>query len=193
MAVNRTTEFGTYHIADNPQAYQPMRTNNFRFLVYGLDRLLVVGGDENDDQDYIKNAQEVIDFSVVSFDAPNFQQQTIPIRRGNSQVNYAGIPTWNQGQLQINDYAGVNSKSILQAWQALSYDVINDTIPSTEKYKRDAVVMEYLPDNTLVRYWELKGCWVSAISETGFNNEDANKKTVTATITYDWAIPHLAD
>ncbi len=177
MAVNKTTEFGTYHIADNPQAFQPMRSNNFRFLVYGLDRLLVVGGDENDDNDYIKNAQEVIDFSVVSFDAPNFNQNTVQVRRGNSMVNYAGV----------------NSKSILQAWQALSYDVVNDTIPSAEFYKRDAVVMEYLPDNTLVRYWELKGCWVSSLSETGFNNENADKKTVTATITYDRAIPHLAD
>ena len=193
MAVNKTTEFGTYHIADNPQSYQPMRTNNFRFLVYGLDRLLVVGGDEEDDNDYIKNAQEVIDFSVVSFDAPNFTQQPITISRGNSKVNYAGVPNWSTGNLTINDYAGVNSKSILQAWQALSYDVVNDTIPSAEKYKRDAVVMEYLPDNTLIRYWELKGCWVSGLSETGFNNEDASKKTVTATITYDRAIPHLAD
>lgn len=193
MAVNKTTEFGTYHIADNPQAFQPMRSNNFRFLVYGLDRLLVVGGDEDDDSDYIKNAQEVIDFSVVSFDAPNFNQSPIPIRRGNSQVNYAGVPQWNSGNLVINDYAGVNSKSILQAWQALSYDVVNDTIPSAEHYKRDAVVMEYLPDNTLVRYWELKGCWVSGLSETGFDNENTNKKIVTAQITYDRAIPHLAD
>lgn len=193
MAVNKTTEFGTYHIADNPQAFQPMRTNNFRFLVYGLDRLLVVGGDEDDDNDYIKNAQEVIDFSVVSFDAPNFNQQSVQVRRGNSMVNYAGVPTWNQGNLVINDYAGVNSKSILQAWQALSYDVVNDTIPSAEFYKRDAVVMEYLPDNTLVRYWELKGCWVSSLSETGFDNENSGKKTVTAQITYDRAIPHLAD
>ena len=93
MAVNKTTEFGTYHIADNPQAFQPMRSNNFRFLVYGLDRLLVVGGDEDDDSDYIKNAQEVIDFSVVSFDAPNFQQQSVDIRRGNSMVRYAGVPS----------------------------------------------------------------------------------------------------
>ena len=93
----------------------------------------------------------------------------------------------------INDYAGVNSKSILQAWQALSYDVVNDTIPSAEVYKRNAVVMEYLPDNTLVRYWELEGCWVSGLSETGFNNEDANKKIVTAQITYERAISHLAD
>ncbi len=193
MAVNKTTEFGTYHIADNPQAFQPLRTNNFRFLVYGLDRLLVVGGAEEDDNDYIKNAQEVIDFSVVSFDAPNFTQNPVQIRRGNSLVNYAGVPNWSQGTLIINDYAGVNSKSILQAWQALSYDVVNDTIPSAEHYKRDAVVMEYLPDNTLVRYWELKGCWVSGLSETGFNNENADKKTVTATITYDRAIPHLAD
>lgn len=194
MAVNRTTEFGTYHIADNPQAFQPVRTNNFRFLVYGLDRLLVVGGNENDDNDYIKNAQEVLDFSVVSFDAPSFSQQPIQINRGNSMVNYAGKPQWSgSSNLVINDYAGVNSKSILQAWQALSYDVVNDTIPSAEHYKRDAVVMEYLPDNTLLRYWELKGCWVSNLTETGFDNDNPNKKIVTATITYDRALPHLAD
>lgn len=193
MPVSKTTEFGTYHIADNPQAFQPVRQNNFRFLVYGLDRLLVVGGNEEDDNDYIKNAQEVLDFSVVSFEAPSFSQQPINVRRGNSQVNYAGVPNWSQGNLVINDYAGVNSKSILQAWQALSYDVINDTIPSADKYKRDAVVMEYLPDNTLLRYWELKGCWVSQLSETGFNNDSGDKKTVTAQITYDRAIPHLAD
>ena len=193
MAVNKTTEFGTYHIADNPTAYQPLRSNNFRFLIYGLDRLLIVGGDEDDDNDYIKNAQEVLDFSVVSFDAPNFTQQTVQVNRGNSTVNYAGKPQWQSGTLTIVDYAGVNSKSILQAWQALSYDVINDTIPSADKYKKDAVVMEYLPDNTLVRYWELKGCWVSGLSETGFNNDSPDKKTVQATITYDRALPHLAD
>ena len=39
-----STTAGTYHLANNPQAYQPVRTNNFRFLVQGLDNLLRVGG-----------------------------------------------------------------------------------------------------------------------------------------------------
>ena len=78
-----STNFGTYHLADNPKSYQPIRTNNFRFLVSGLDRLLRVAGDANDANDYITNGQEVIDFSVVSFTVPDFQQQPIEINRGN--------------------------------------------------------------------------------------------------------------
>lgn len=162
-----TTNFGTYHLADNPKSYQPIRTNNFRFLVSGLDSLLRVAGDANDRDDYITNGQEVIDFSVVSFTVPDFQQSPIDINRGNSTVHYAGKASFNSGTLVINDFAGADGKSVLRAWQALSYNVVDDTIPSSDVYKKDAVVLEYLPDNTLVNYWELKGCWVSSIQESG--------------------------
>lgn len=148
----------TYHLANNPQAYQPVRTNNFRFLVQGLDNLLRVGGNEDNKNDYITNAQEVIEYSVISFDAPHFKQTPLEVRRGNSKVYYAGVPEFSAGQLKINDFAGANGKSVLEAWQNLSYDVYNDTVATSDKYKMDAIVLEYLPDDTLVRYWELKGC-----------------------------------
>ena len=188
-----TTNFGTYHLADNPKSYQPIRTNNFRFLVSGLDNLLRVAGDENNLDDYINNGQEVIDFSVVSFSVPDFQQSPIDINRGNSTVHYAGKASFNSGTLVINDFAGADGKSVLRAWQALSYNVVDDTIPSSDVYKKDAVVLEYLPDNTLVNYWELKGCWVSSIQESGWDNNNADKKTLTGTIVYDRAIPHKPD
>lgn len=188
-----TTNFGTYHLADNPKSYQPIRTNNFRFLVSGLDNLLRVAGDENNLDDYINNGQEVIDFSVVSFTVPDFQQSPIDINRGNSTVHYAGKASFNSGTLVINDFAGADGKSVLRAWQALSYNVVDDTIPSSDVYKKDAVVLEYLPDNTLVNYWELKGCWVSSIQESGWDNNNADKKTLTGTIIYDRAIPHKPD
>ena len=162
-----TTEFGTYHLSDNPKQYQPVRTNNFRFIVQGLDRLLRLGGDAADENDYITNAQEVIDFSVVKFDVPDFKQDEIQIARGNSTIYFAGKASYNSGTLVINDFAGADSKSIIRAWQALSYNPIDDTIPSADKYKIDAVVLEYLPDNTLINYWELKGCWVTGVRETG--------------------------
>ena len=148
----KSTEFGTYHISNNPRAYQPVRTNNFRFIVQGLDRLLRLGGDENNTEDYIYNAQEVLDFSVVSFDEPDFQQEEISINRGNSTVYFAGKASYSSGSLVINDFAGADGKSVLRSWQALSYNPIDDTIPSSDKYKVDAVVMEYLPDNTLINY-----------------------------------------
>lgn len=185
-----TTEFGTYHLADNPKSYEPVRTNNFRFIVPGLERLLRVGGTLGDKSDYITNGTEIIDFSVISFDAPHFQQNPIQVQRGNSTINFAGKPQFSNGTLTINDFTGADGKSVLEAWQALSYDVVNDTINTSDKYKMNATVLEYLPDNTLVRYWEIIGCWVSGIQEDGWNNESANKKTVRATITYDRAIPH---
>lgn len=188
-----TTEFGTYHLAHNPSAYQPVRTNNFRFIVNGLDKLLKVGGNEEIAEDYFYNAQEVLDFSVISFDAPHFRQEPIEVNRGNSAIKFAGKAKYGDTTLVINDFAGANGKSILEAWQALAYDPVNDTINSSDKYKVDAVVLEYLPDNTLVRYWELIGCWVSGLDEDGWNNDSANKKTVKATITYDYAIPHQPD
>ena len=188
-----TTNFGTYHLADNPRQYQPVRTNNFRFLVQGLDSLLRVAGDENDPNDYINNAQEVIDFSVVRFDEPDFEQATLDINRGNSTIHFAGKASYSSKELVVNDFAGADGKSILWAWQALSYNPVDDTIPSSDVYKKDAVVLEYLPDNTLINYWELKGCWVSRINVTGYNNDSSDKKTVTATIVYDRAIPHKAE
>jgi len=188
-----TTEFGTWHLADNPKQYQPVRTNNFRFLVSGLDNLLRVAGDANDAGDYITNSQEVLDFSVVRFDEPDFSQDKIDINRGNSTIHYAGKASYKDNSLVINDFAGADGKSVLRAWQALSYDPVNDTIPSSDVYKKDATVLEYLPDNTLINYWELKGCWVSSISVTGYDNDNSQKKTVTATIVYDRAIPHKAE
>ena len=187
------TNYGVYHLADNPAQYQPVRTNNYRCICHGLEELVRVGGDENNRNDYLENAQEVIDFSVVSFDAPNFTQDEIQIRRGNSTVYFAGTARFNTSNLVINDFVGADGKSILQAWQALSYDVVNDIINPSTKYKKDMLILEYTPDNVLIKVWELKGCWVTSLTETGYSSESPAKKTVTATIRYDRAIPRKPD
>ena len=187
------TNYGVYHLADNPAQYQPVRTNNYRCICQGLEELIRVGGDENNRNDYLENAQEVIDFSVVSFDAPNFTQDEIQIRRGNSTVYFAGTPRFNTSNLVINDFVGADGKSILQAWQALSYDVVNDVINPSTKYKKDMLILEYTPDNVLLKVWELKGCWITSLTETGYSSESPAKKTVTATIRYDRAIPRKPD
>lgn len=197
--------FGTYHLADNPTEYQPVRKNNFRFILTGVDALLragitnAEGGADNLDEyigrsdDIIHGSQDVLDFSVVSFKAPHFKQEELNVKRGNSTVYYAGVPTFDAGDLVVNDFVGADSKSVLMAWQALSYNVVEDTIPSSNVYKKDATVLEYLPDNTLVRYWELKGCWVTGISEDDWDNNSGDRKTVTATIRFDRAIMHMPD
>ena len=185
------TSYGVYHLADNPSAFQPMRSNNFIFVVdHKLIDLLRAESAEFIDDSFIAASDKILEYSVASFDVPHFTQNEIPIKRGNSTVYFAGAPTFQTKNLVVNDYAGAGSKSVLEAWQNLSYNVEDDTINTSDKYKVNATVLEYLPDNTLIRYWELKGCWVSGISEEGWSSDNAEKKRITATIRYDWAIPY---
>lgn len=188
------SEYGSFHLAANPTIYEPVRTNNFRFLAkFDNVQLLKVGENAADRNSYIRNGQEIIDFSVVSFQVPHFTQEPIQIYRGNSRVQYAGRPSWSNGNLVINDYVGADGKSVLMAWQSLSYSVIDDTISTADKYKINATVMEYTADYKLVRYWDLIGCWISGLSEDDWTNDSGNNKKITATISYDRAIPHLPD
>ena len=71
MADNR----GTYHLTDNPDIYEPARNNNFEFLITGIDDILKAGVDtgvtpQNDD--YIKNGQEVLRVAVEASSVPHF-------------------------------------------------------------------------------------------------------------------------
>ena len=187
---------GTYHLTDNPTLYEPARTNNFEFVVTGLDSLLEAGVDEATatNSDYITNAQEVIRVSVSSSSVPHFTLGDVSIKRGNSTVHFAGTPTFSSTSLVLNDYIGARTKSVLLAWQALCYNVREDTVGRAADYKKNCTLIEYTPDyKEVVRYWDLIGCWISALNETGFNNENNDNVQVTATITYDRAIPHLPD
>ena len=60
-------------------------------------------------------------------------------------------------------------------------------------YKKDCTLIEYTPDYKQVRYWELKGCWISELSEEPFDMNNGDKREISATIQYDRAIPHMPD
>lgn len=186
---------GTYHLADNPTLYEPQRSNNFEFVVTGLDNLLREGEAEaaTEDAAFIKNAQEVIKFSVNKMSVPHFSQKSIEIQRGNNTIKAAGVPTFEDSNLEVNDYIGADGKSVLMAWQRLSYDVVTEKVGRMSAYKKDCTLIERAPDYEIVRYWDLKGCWVSALKENDFDMSANEKRTITATITFDKAIMHLPD
>lgn len=194
MPVNLTQDgyFGTYHLADNPASYQPAVSNNYRFIVYGIDDMIRAGATD----DHITGGQEIIDFSVKSVTLPSFQQQPVTVNRGNSQVHFAGVPQWQAGSVVIYDYINADGKSVLQAWQAQQYDVNRDVVyrVATTGYKKDCHLIEYTTENKMVRYWELKGCWITNLTEQPFDSTNGNTaREITASIQYDRAIPHMPD
>lgn len=188
--------YGTYHLADNPQLFEPARSNNFEFVVTDIDNLLQAGVSEElaQDNDYIKNGQDIIRLSVVSYSVPHFTLSEIPVQRGNNTMYFAGVPSFESGTLKVNDYIGARTKDALLAWQALAYDVNTEKVHTSDKYKKNCQLIEYSPDyEEIIRTWDLKGCWITKLSEGDFNNEQNEKRTVEATIRFDKAIPHKPD
>ena len=188
---------GAYHLSSNSTLYEVQRSNNFEFQV-GFDltkKILKAGVTTTDETDYLnaRDSQEYLRLSVTQSSVPHFTQQPIEIKRGNSTIKAAGVPTFAEGSLVVNDFIGADAKSILMAWQRLSYDVTTEKVGKMSDYKVNCVLTEYTPNYEQVRYWDLIGCWISGISEPEHNMESGDKRQVTATIQYDYAIPHLAD
>ena len=178
---------GAYVLADNPNLYEIQRKNYFEFVVTDINGILRAGSTGEEGNARIDNAQEVLRVSVVSASIPHFTQTAIEIRRGNSVMKAAGVPSFNNGTLVVNDFIGADTKAVLMAWQNLSYNVRTEKVGLMSDYKKDAYLVEYTPDYQQVRKWRLHGCWVSGISETDYSQESNEKNTIQATIEYDRA------
>lgn len=180
---------GTIHLSDNPALFEVVRKNTFEFVVTDLDGIMRAGMIGNESNAYIPNAQEVLKLSVNKAFVPHFNQNIIEIKRGNSTIKYAGTPTWEDGTIQINDYIGADTLSVLMAWQNLSYNVEKETVGAvdTSPYKKDCYLIEYSPDLRKVRTFILEGCWISKIDSQEFSSDDGEKNQIGATITYDRA------
>lgn len=184
----------TYHLSTGiERTWQPGKGNFFEFVVEGLGDLLKPGVEEElaEDSDYITNGQEVIRLTVHETSIPHFELATLSIRRGNSVVKYAGVPTFNDGSLVCTDMIGAQSKAVLEAWQNLAYNVVTDKGGRAVNYKHNATLIEYTADHVRVRSWKLIGVWVSNISEEAYNVETDDIRRVTCTIQYDRAIPEI--
>ena len=188
-----TANVSSYHISDKT-FFQPAVSNAFQFIVNPeLATSLYAGVDNSTagEDDYLNKIDEIIRLSVVSGKIPHFTLEPIEIRRGNSKLTYAGMPSFDNEELTLHDFVGARTKDALLAWQALAYDVVHDVVRPAEYYKYDCQLVEYTPDmSKVVRSWTLKGCWISSISEDSFNLEERNKRSITASIQYDRAIPN---
>ena len=187
--------FGAYHLANNPKVYEPARSNTFRFVVTDIDNIRRVGysAEDNSAAARIANAQEMLEFSVAKTSIPHFTQTAIVIRRGNSVMKAAGLPEFGEGSLTINDFIGADGKSVLMAWQNLSYNVDTQMIGYMSDYKKNCWLIEYDPNYKIVRQWILYGCWVKGITEQEFDMEGGDKRQITAQIEYDYAKMQMPD
>ncbi len=190
-----STQIGTYHLADNPQLFEVQRQNNFEFVVTDIDGIIRAGALGTESNAKINNAQEMLRLSVTKAFVPHFTQEVVNIKRGNSTLKYAGVPSFPEGSIDFNDYIGADIKSILKAWQNLSYNVRTEKVGSLDvtNYKKDCYLIEYTPDYRKVRTWRLYGCWISSLSEGEYTSDSGDKHQISCTIQYDRAEIDLSE
>jgi len=214
-----TNKLGTYHISSDIQNYETARSNFFTLIIENLDELLYPEfsyNNANTTNEYVtgskygkKSGQEVLKLSINKAFIPHFTLGTIEIKRGNSIVKFADTPTWDGNKtLEFQDFVGLETKTVLMAWQALAYDVMTDTQGragnykldlngrkvSRQGYKKDCTLVEYTPDFQVVRYWKLIGCWISSLQESDFDvTNSGGGRQITCTFEYDRAEMHMND
>lgn len=199
MAVNDSITKGAYHISNNTVEYNPQRKNNFTLVVQGLTNLPRVGSIDSSigtltDDDIIANGQEQIILALRTCDVPQVTQNAININRGNSTIKFAGKPSFNSLNFEAYDYIGSDVKDTLLAWQNQSYNTKYDYVGNAWGYKKDCQLFQLTPTGDIVRYWDIKGAWLSSVQPGNFSVDSGDEaQTVSATLEYDWAEMRLPD
>lgn len=194
------TGISTYHLAANPELYEPSRNNAFAFVLDTskmADRIVLPGirDVEADNEDYLTRSDlaKNIEIAVAESSVPHFDIDVVEVRRGNSAMKFAGQVSFGEGSLKLNDYVGARTKDYLMAWRNQVYDVAEDVVNTADKYKFNCQLLEYAPDfSHVVRAWELVGCWPKSISEGSFSHDSQDKRQIDVTIVYDRAYPTYA-
>lgn len=180
------------HISTNLANYEAARSGFFSLIVDDLDNIVRASysGDPRAAaaSDKIPRAQEILKLNVIGFKPPHFKLAQHKFRRGNDVVQFAGVPDFDDSlSLKVDDIVGVDTKSILMAWQALAYNVYTRKGGRMKDYKKNCTLIEYTQDFEQVRSWTLYGCWISGIDDSDFDKENDGPRKLTATLVYDRA------
>ena len=178
--------------ANNIANYEAARSGFFTLIVDDIDNIIRANYTGEAAQagtgDKIAQAQQILKLNVVKAKVPHFSLTPIEYRGGNDVVKFAGVPQFEAGSIVVDDIVGLDTKSIVMAWQHLAYNVHTRKGGRMKDYKKQCTLCEYTQDFELVRSWKLHGCWVSSISEADFDKEsNGDKRQITATIEYDRA------
>jgi hypothetical protein len=183
------------HISTNLANYESARTGFFSLIVDDIDNIIKASysgaADAAADSDKIARAQEVLKLNVTKAPVPHFTLGVNKFKRGNDTVTFAGTPEFTSGNIVVDDVVGMDTKSILMAWQALAYNVHTRKGGRMKDYKKNCTLIEYTQDFEQVRSWTLYGCWISSISEGDFDKENDGKRQITAKLEYDRAEMNL--
>lgn len=187
----------TRHISTNLSNYEAGRTGFFTLEIAGLTNLLSPNYtgeiDAATETDAIPMAADILRLNVIKCPVPHFELTTNTYRRGNDVVHFAGVPTWNGGDIVVDDVVGLDTKSILMSWLYLAYNPHTRKGGRMRDYKKTATLCEYTQDYELIRTWTIDGIFITKLTEDDFDRENDGKRQIRATFIFDRAIVKLPE
>lgn len=152
---------------------------------------------------------DYLNSSLQTITSPTKNIGQIAIDFFNTQVKFAGKPTYSDANITLNTLIGIQTKNILSAWSDMCLndstlaggwarsDGTIESWPSLKKgtansvfphigYKVDGVLLECARDGTIVNQWEYIGMWLKSFTPGSFTMSGANTPSqVSGTIAVD--------
>lgn len=152
---------------------------------------------------------EYLNASLQSVSSPTKNVGSIIIDFFNTQVKFAGKPTYSDANITLNTLIGIQTKNILAAWsdmcqeeqglaggwarsdgtitsytQAQAMD--EQTLFSHIGYKVDGILLECARDGSIVNQWDYIGMWLKSFTPGSFTMSGANSPSqISGTISVD--------
>lgn len=171
-----------------------------------------ISGKKIDETSYanaLSDINEILNHSMQSINSPQKNVASIVIDFFNSQIKYAGKPTYDNATITLNTLVGLGTKNILAAWSDICMDdatlkggwarTDTDKIKTLNLrnlsdsellryigYKVDGRLLECARDGTVLNQWDYVGMWLSRFTPGNYNMAGANSPSqVSGTIVVD--------
>lgn len=143
------------------------RQNNFVVHISGVT--------ENNDLDLI----------IQTAFLPKVSLNPIEIRHGNDAVKFAGVATWQGGQITILDVLSRRELDAVLSWFEQTYNPSTGQIGIAKDYKKSGRIDELAPNGEYVRSWNIEGMWISDFDLGQLDATSGEVKQIQFTIQID--------
>lgn len=223
--VLRVNKLGITSYAERKLEPQTQNTFAFQFL-FDPGQVAYIATSANKQISPISGAEEIstnhaeglaqineyLNSSMQSVGSPSKTVAQIAIDFFNTQIKYAGKPTYSNANITLNTLIGLGTKNILSAWSdiclndrtlrggwartepnyvvpqrgGMSADEYLNTLFSHIGYKCDGVLLECARDGSVVNQWDYIGMWVQNFTPGSYTMAGANSPSqITATLSVD--------
>lgn len=147
-------------------------------------------GDVRRTNNFIVTIQDVTDNSDLELIIqraflPKVSLNVLELRHGNDAKKFAGVASWEGGQITILDTLKRDELDTVLEWFKSTYDWVTGDVGYAGDYKKTGYISEYAADGKFMRRWPVEGMWISELDPGELDASQGEMKQITFTIQID--------